>query len=167
MCLTLDMGNEWTCVNLSTFLNFSVSHCPHLENGVVDNISTTACIITLKELVPRKGLECCLGSSECSVSLSHNADAGRGSSMVSKTDVDSVFIEQVEDKTQIHLCYNATHLVFDICYLELLVIYLHVCLVPYQDGKFIEGGGPGSNSATSPMLSRVSCIWQAFDNIYC
>lgn len=61
--------------------------------------------------------------------------------MVSKTDMDSVFVEQGEDKTQIHLCCSTAHLVFDIRYLEFLVIYLHICLVPYRDGKFIEGGG--------------------------
>lgn len=83
------------------------------------------------------------------ISHIYNADVGRENVIVNKTDVVSVFMEWVEDKTQIYLFYNTTHLAFDICYLALLVIYLHVCLVPYQDGKFIEGGGPGSNSAAS------------------
>lgn len=89
-----------------------------------------------------------------SASHIYNAHVGRENVVENKTDVVSVFMEW-EDKTQIYLFYNTTHLAFDIRYLAWLVIYLHVCLVPYQDGKFIEGGGPGSNSAAS--LACTEC----------
>lgn len=41
--------------------------------------------------------------------VEHNAHVGRGNSTASKTDVDSVFTEQVEDKTQAYfgLQYNS------------------------------------------------------------
>lgn len=76
---------------------------------------------------------------------------------MSKIDMGSIFIEQVEDKTQIHLHYNTAHLVVDMCYLELLVIYLHVCLVPIKMVNLLreEGLDP---ILLLPLQSRVQCI---------
>lgn len=47
---------------------------------------------------------------------------------------------------------------FDRCYLELLIVYLHVCLVPLSRCTFMEGGEPGSNFAASLALTVVSYI---------
>lgn len=47
----IDMVNEWTHVILSKLF------IPHLENGIVDSIFIITYSISLKDLMPRKGLE--------------------------------------------------------------------------------------------------------------
>lgn len=89
-------------------------------------ISIIVCIISLEDLIPRKGKGAWM-TVKCSVSLSDNADMGRGDLVVNKTDVVSVFMKWVEDKTQVRL--STIQLFWHLTYVILscwLSIYMYV-----------------------------------------